>query len=65
MSAAAFSTNSVSTLPANKYTRTGYRFRGWNTNSNGTGVGYADQGSVMYTGVDNLKLYASWEPQVF
>ncbi len=65
MGTAAFSTTSVSTLPANKYTRTGYRFRGWNTSSDGTGVGYADQGSVMYTGVDNLKLYASWEPQVF
>lgn len=65
MSSAAFSTTCVSTLPANKYTRTGYRFRGWNTSSDGSGTGYADQGSVIYTGTDNLKLYASWEPQVY
>lgn len=46
-------------LPANKYTRKDYRFKGWNTESNGKGVAYADRDTVNLT--NDIRLYAQWE----
>ena len=45
-------------LNANEFSRSGYSFTGWNTNANGGGTGYSNQGSVNLTG--DLTLYAQW-----
>ena len=47
--------NSI-TLPS--MTRTGYNFGEWNTNSTGTGTGYAAGSTYTVTG--NVTLYAKW-----
>ena len=47
------------TLSSTKPTRTGYTFKGWNTNSSGTGTNYSSGGS--YTGNAALTLYANWQ----
>lgn len=41
------------------YTRKGYRFKGWNTESNGKGTPYKDGAIVNLK--EDLKLYAQWE----
>lgn len=41
------------------YTKKGYRFVGWNTESNGKGTAYKDGDSVNLK--EDLKLYAQWE----
>ena len=41
------------------YTKKGYRFKGWNTESNGTGTAYKDGETVNLK--EDLKLYAQWE----
>jgi uncharacterized repeat protein (TIGR02543 family) len=45
-------------LTANTYTRTGYNFAGWNTNSNGSGTTYSNGQSVTLT--SGLNLFARW-----
>ena len=55
--------NSV-TLTANKFTRSGYTFAGWNTKADGTGVSYADGGTVknLVPNKDGIAtLYAMWQ----
>lgn len=47
------------TLAANKFTRSGYDFTGWNTKANGKGTSYTDKESITPTG--NMTLYAQWE----
>lgn len=52
-------------LNTNQFTRTGYRFVGWNTAANGSGTSYAD--GANYSVSDNpgsywVTLYAQWEP---
>lgn len=50
-----------STLNANKFTRSGYAFAGWNTVSNGeNGTAYDDEGTITVT--DDITLYAQWSP---
>jgi uncharacterized repeat protein (TIGR02543 family) len=39
-------------------TRDGYKFTGWNTNSNGSGTSYA--AGTSYSTVSNLTLFAQW-----
>ena len=46
------------TLPANAFTRNGYKFVGWNTKADNSGASYADGASVE-AGAD-LTLYAQW-----
>ena len=46
------------TLKAVEFTRKGYDFTGWNTESDGSGEAYADRESITLTG--NLTLYAQW-----
>ncbi len=48
-------------LTVNAFTRTGYSFAGWNTESNGSGTSYADQASFSMT-VEGQTLYAKWTP---
>lgn len=58
--------NTEQPLTANTYQREGYTFAGWNTQSSGRGVSYAD-GEIIkdptpgITG--NLVLYAQWQQQ--
>ena len=54
--------NSVA-LPANKFTRSGYKFLGWNTKKNGSGISYADKANIKNLTSTNGKtvtLYAQW-----
>ena len=48
------------TLPANSFTRSGWKFTSWNTSKDGTGTSYADKASVTLNNKD-LSLYAQWE----
>lgn len=45
-------------LQSNDFTKTGYRFTGWNTASNGTGTSYS--AGASYNSNANLTLYARW-----
>lgn len=50
-------------LTANIFTREGYKFIGWNTKSDGSGVSYTDEQDVTYASVTDgevIKLYAQW-----
>ncbi len=52
-------------LPENAYERTGYRFGGWNTKADGTGISYSDGTSVKNlseTDATTATLYAQWIP---
>lgn len=53
-------------LTANNFTRTGYTFKGWNTESNGSGTSYTNREEVSNLTTTNgatFNLYAQWEPQ--
>ena len=47
-------------LNKNTFTKLGYIFNGWNTESNGTGTPYTDEQIVNLT--SNIYLYAEWIP---
>ena len=52
-------------LPENVFSRTGYEFIGWNTESDGTGTSYEDKEQVTNlsdTADATITLYAQWEP---
>ena len=71
MSSDTVSTGGKVTIKSNTFTRTGYKFVGWTTNSNGTDDGYGWTAGKSYTwnyvngqrGVTNnsLVLYARWD----
>ena len=50
-------------LPGNKFVKNGYKFIGWNTAANGTGVSFND-GDVVTNlteiNDENVILYAQW-----
>lgn len=51
-------------LNANKFTKPGYTFKGWNTSKTGDGTGYEDRQTVVNLTADNggrVVLYAQWE----
>lgn len=50
--------NSLS-LPENTFTRSGYEFVGWNTNSNGAGISYSNGQTITPSG--DMTLYAQWK----
>ncbi len=50
------------TLTTNTFTRSGYSFYGWNTESNGTGDRYTDGQSVTID--SNITLYAMWNCKI-
>lgn len=47
------------TLASGSPTRTGYTFQGWGTSANATTVAYSPK--AVYTGNEELKLYAIWK----
>ena len=49
------------TLPANSFTKKNAIFRGWNTETDGSGTAYADEATVAITVAGKLTLYAQWE----
>ena len=49
-------------LKENAFTRDNYVFTGWNTKADGSGVSYADQGSIMNL-TEDITLYAQWKIQ--
>lgn len=54
-------------LTKNAFERTGFEFKGWDTNSDGTNVVYTDEGTTVALN-GNLTLYAVWkekQPQVY
>lgn len=60
--------DTAAALPANGFTRTGYRFVGWNTKQDGTGTLYADEASVLNLSATNgaeVTLYAQWELEIY
>ena len=54
---------SITTLPANVYTRKGYTFTGWNTKADGSGTSYADKAKVKFN--SQTTLYAQWKANTF
>ena len=58
MEAQIFIYENQQTLAANEFTRSGYRFSGWNTNADGSGTGYADAAAASFTA--DTTLYAQW-----
>jgi uncharacterized repeat protein (TIGR02543 family) len=63
MSAMTCTYGKSATLTANKFTRSGYKFTGWNTKANGSGKSYANKASIKnLTTVSGKKitLYAQW-----
>ena len=49
------------TLSANEYTKSGYKFSGWNTNENGSGTAYINQDVIEVNEIhSNTTLYAQW-----
>lgn len=59
--------DAMQNLTSNSFTRTGYTFTGWNTNSDGSGTSYSDGASVMNlssTSGDTVTLYAQWREHV-
>ena len=51
------------TLPANSFTRSGWKFTSWNTSKDGTGTSYTDKASVTLKNQD-LTLYSQWEKEL-
>lgn len=54
-------TGSEAALAANKFMRDGYTFSGWNTQRDGKGTSYKDEGTV--NPADDMTLYAQWEKE--
>ncbi len=52
----------TTTLTSNAFTKTGYKFVGWNTEANGSGTAYLNNASVSNLGTFNqtVNLYAQW-----
>ena len=51
-------------LPANQFKKKNYKFKGWNTESDGTGTSYTDEQLVKNLTAENdgvVTLYAQWE----
>lgn len=56
------------TLKANKFKRTGFKFKGWNTKKNGSGTSYANREEIEnLTALNGAKvtLYAQWIRQTY
>lgn len=56
------STKTSEALKANAFTRLGYKFIGWNTKADGSGVSYTDKQLMEDVNADTIiTLYAQWE----
>ena len=60
MAAQTFEVGVDTTLNANTFTRENYKFTGWNTEANGSGATYADEGAIRELTGD-MTLYAQWQ----
>ena len=66
MAAQTLTYDSAFTLPENQFARTGYRFAGWNTKADGSGISYADRAAVKNLATKgSVTLYAQWTPVTF
>lgn len=54
---------SVTLKAASTFSRSGYKFKQWNTKSDGTGTSYA--AGASFTGNANTTLYAIWTPNTY
>ncbi len=66
MSNMTLETGQTANLTPNYYSRTGYVFRNWNTNPDGTGNSYNNMQTVSYNATDagttqTITLYAQWD----
>ena len=53
-------------LKANAFTKTGYTFKKWNTEANGTGDSYNDEQEVINLATNGtVTLYAQWEENIY
>ncbi len=60
--------NKTATLTANKFTRKGYTFTGWNTKADGTGTSYTNKQSIKNLTSKNkgtVTLYAQWKKNTY
>lgn len=60
--------DSACALTANTFSRTGYRFIGWNTNPDGSGTTYHDEQVIRnLSSIDGttIDLHAQWEPYTY
>ena len=48
------------TVKGNEFTKTGYKFTGWNTKQDGTGAAYSENATIENVR-ENITLYAQWE----
>lgn len=48
------------TVEGNEFTKTGYKFTGWNTRQDGTGTGYSENATIAEVR-ENITLYAQWK----
>lgn len=68
MNSQTFTYDAAQNLTANSFTRTGYTFNGWNTQSDGLGDSYTNSQSVKNLASTNgatITLYAQWKVQTF
>jgi uncharacterized repeat protein (TIGR02543 family) len=68
MSNLAMTYNTAKNLTANAFTRPGYTFLGWSTNSSATTATYKDKQSVNNLTTDvgaTINLYAIWEANTY
>ena len=56
----AFEVGVDTALNPNPFTRTDYKFTGWNTAADGSGATYADKGAILELAGD-MTLYAQWQ----
>ena len=67
MDSQSFTYDAAQNLTANKFTRSGYTFAGWNTSSEGTGTSYDNSASIKNLTDEpngNITFYAQWEKVV-
>ena len=66
MDAQTFTYDVEQALTANAFTRTGYTFKEWTTNADGTGTAYADKATVKNLATEGtVTLYAQWTPNKY
>lgn len=58
-----FTFNVPQKLSANEFTKTGYKFTGWNTQADGSGTSYGDEAEVSFASATTL--YAQWQIEKF
>ncbi len=62
-----YSVGETKPLSVNTFTRTGYKFKNWNTKADGSGMTYTNQQSVtnLASSGETITLYAQWERNTY